>query len=167
MADMWKEPHIYKNCAADMRLWCTVAHTHSLIGTCWRVTPWADTYNADVDLNLNSRGLWCPCCLLCIISRVIWMCAIPFQSVECNNRGLFFGTLLLDAIWCRTKDLLGDASGNHGREACAVTYFPSLRHSCAKRSNKNISSTRILISKLIFKFRLLFSLCLKINRRNI
>ena len=40
------------------------------------------------------------CCLVCnIIPRVIWIwiCAIPVQSLVCNNRVLFFGTLLVNS----------------------------------------------------------------------
>ena len=83
-----------------------------------------------------------------LIQMVGWIC--------CHN---WKWEALLDAIWCRTKDLLGDANGNHGREACAVTYFPSLRDSCTKRSKTKLffpAAEFNLISKWLFKFRLIW-----------
>ena len=77
------------NCDAQWRI-------QFLICACWKETPWAESHI--IDLNLNCAGLWCLCCVVCILSRFVWfprLCNPGKQSLECNNRGLFFGTLLL------------------------------------------------------------------------
>ena len=79
------------NCDAQWRI-------QFLISACIKSDAMCrDTYN----LNLNSRAwdvrvVWCnivPCVIW------IWICAIPVQSWVCNNRGLFFATLLTANDW--------------------------------------------------------------------
>ena len=45
---------------------------------------------------LDMSVLSCVHYIPCVV--VIWICAIPVQSLECNNRGLFFGTLLNSSV---------------------------------------------------------------------
>ena len=89
--------HIY----IELRCWYeTVMHSGAYspsISTCIKVTLWVQTHTiwiwitraCDVCVVLCAN---CP--VLCDLNCAIWIYAIPVQSVECNNRGLFFGTLL-------------------------------------------------------------------------
>ena len=71
------------NCDAQWRI-------HFLISACIK----RDAMCRDTHIWIWIARAGDVCVVLCNMSRVIWICAIPVQSLECNNRGLFFGTLL-------------------------------------------------------------------------
>ena len=88
------EPRIYKlvlliwNCDAQWHIQFLYRRVYKSDAMCRHIC-----YGFEFEL----AGFRCPCCLVCIIVPcviVIWICAIPIQSLVCNNRGLFFDTLL-------------------------------------------------------------------------